>query len=233
MSDQTINPPDFDDVLKESRNTLLSNINCVQIGKISKVNDNQTCEIEIQVKRRVKGKEIASYPLLVDCPYFVLSGGGAYIDMPVAPDDYCIILFNDRNFSEWWSTGNVKEPEDKRKHALSDGIAIVGINPETSFLERDGSIVTIFGTSGKDGGKDSFAARTDDEVKSTSSEDSAFWAFFSAFFGVITGPPIPEPGNGSPSALQTALNAAISAAGGTPSDLTGKITGGSEEIKIG
>ena len=80
---------------------------------------------------------------------------------------------------------------------------------------------------------DKGAARLDDEVKSTSAEDSSFWAFWTAFFGVVTGAPIPEPGNGSPSAFQTALSAAITAAGGTPSSLTGKITASSDSVKVG
>lgn len=84
-------------------------------------------------------------------------------------------------------------------------------------------------------GKSDFrsSSRVDDTTTSSSSEDSAFWAFFSAFFGIITGAPIPEPGNGSPSALQTALNTAIAGAGGTPSSQDGKITSGSSQVKVG
>ena len=231
MSDQSIIPPDFDDVLAELKNSIFANINCVQIGKIETVNDNQTVEIMIQVKRRVSGDKISDYPILVDCPYFVLQGGGAYIDMPVTAGDYCLVLFNDRNIDVWWDTANVKEPEDRRKHSLSDGIALVGINPKTSYLEKDGSIVRILGTSGP--GEEEFAARQNDTTVSSSSEDSAFWTFFAAFFGIITGPPIPEPGNGDPSALQAALSAAIAGAGGTPTQQAGKIDGGSSEVKIG
>lgn len=77
------------------------------------------------------------------------------------------------------------------------------------------------------------AARKEDETISDSSTDSAFWSFMAAFYGVITGAPIPEPGSGSASALQAALAAAIAGAGGTPTSQTGKINEGSNQVKVG
>lgn len=83
-------------------------------------------------------------------------------------------------------------------------------------------------------GKSDFrkSARVDDTIKSTSSEDSAFWTFWSTFLGIITGTPINEPGNGAPSAFQTALSLALTPLG-TPSSLDGKITSGSEQVEVG
>ena len=89
---QTINPPDLDDLLAENRDTVFANLNCVQVGKLEKVNDNQTVEIKIQFLRRLPDGKTAKYPLLVDCPYFVLQGGGAYIDMPIKKGDDCQAL---------------------------------------------------------------------------------------------------------------------------------------------
>jgi hypothetical protein len=69
----------------------------------------------------------------------VLQGGGAYIDMPVTPGDFCIVLFNDRDIDTWWSTANMADPATNRKHDLSDGIAIVGLNPKTAVLPMAGT----------------------------------------------------------------------------------------------
>ena len=142
MSD-TIMPPDLDDVLAELKNDIFANINCVQIGKIEKVNDNQTVEILLQVKRRVNGDVTKDYPLLVDCPYIVLSGGNTYLDMPIEKGDKCIILFNDRNIDNWWSTENVKEPADRRKHNLSDGMALIGIGSDVNFFDLSGDAIGL------------------------------------------------------------------------------------------
>lgn len=141
--DQTIIPPDEDDILLELKNEIFADLNCVEIGKLQKVNSNQTVEILIQVKRRVSGTEIAEYPLLVDCPYFVLSGGNTYVDMPIEKDDKCIVLFNDRNIDTWWSTENVKEPPDRRKHNLSDGMALIGIGSDVNFFSLSGDAIGL------------------------------------------------------------------------------------------
>jgi hypothetical protein len=82
---------------------------------------------------------------------------------------------------------------------------------------------------GDTGGKE--VARKDDATLSDSSTDSGFWTFWAAFFGIVTGPPIPEAGGGAPSAFQAALSAAIGVAGGTPTNQTGKINAGSSKVK--
>lgn len=209
MSNEQIMPPDLDDVLEIWRNEIFATINCIQIGKIEKVNTDQTVEIALQIKRRTP-KGITSYPVLVDCPYFVLQGGGAYLDLPIKIGDYCIVLFNDRNIDTWWSSKNVKEPPTKRKHSLSDGIALVGINPGTAgdFLESDGSIVRLLGTSGA--GSEKFAARKDDPVTVTIPANT--------FIVSVSG------GSGAP---------AVGVLNPAPIDVDGIITDGSSEVKIG
>lgn len=144
----TVNEPDQEDVLNEWRNDIFATLNCVQIGKIEKVNSNQTVSVSLQVQRRIPNNETRNYPVLVDCPYVVMQGAGAYLDMPITVGDYCIVLFNDRNMDVWWSTENVTAPADKRKHSLSDGMALVGINSNLSPKQRDGTFVRLLGTSG-------------------------------------------------------------------------------------
>jgi hypothetical protein len=75
-------------------------------------------------------------------------------------------------------------------------------------------------------------ARNGDSTQSGESDDSTFWNWMQAFMTIVQGAPIPEPGNGSPSAFQTALQAAF-AASPFPSSLTGKITSGSDRLKVG
>lgn len=151
MSDQSIERPDLNILLKEHKFDILSSINCVQIGRVKSFNSSkQTAEINIQVKRRVNGRDIIDYPMLVDCPVFFLQGGGGYIDLPVSEGDYCLILFNDRDIDTWFSSANVAEPATNRAHDLSDGFALVGINPSTRILNIDGALVRIVGPGGSD-----------------------------------------------------------------------------------
>ncbi len=150
MNRPTINPPDLDDVLAELKFEIFAQLNCIQIGKIEKfTKGDQSAEIQIMVKRQKNETEIVSYPVLVDCPVFVLQGGGAYLDMPIAKGDFCLVLFNDRDIDTWWTAAQEAEPATRRKHSLSDGIALVGLNPKTSALSFDGSKMRLvaFGNS--------------------------------------------------------------------------------------
>lgn len=142
-------PPDMKVVLKELRNDIFATFNCVQIGKIEKVTPaEQTVEISIQIKRAAADGTSTATPILVDCPYFVLQGGGAYIDMPITAGDFCIVLFNDRDIDTWWDSANLADPHSTRKHSLSDGLALVGINPKPDALAMDGSKTRVINPAG-------------------------------------------------------------------------------------
>lgn len=137
-------PPDlkvFGDDLKAD---IFATLNAVQIGRIEKVTpDAQTVEISLQIKRLAMDGTSTAFPVLVDCPYFVLQGGGAYVDMPINKGDYCLVLFCDRNIDTWWATANVADPATPRKHSLSDGIALVGLNPKPQALPMDGESIGL------------------------------------------------------------------------------------------
>jgi len=89
-------------------------------------------------------------------------------------------------------------------------------------MDSDDTIVMQEGSNG--------AARKEDEVKSTSSEDASFWTWFTAFKAALSGwVPVPEDGGAALKSVLTAFFSAYS----VPSSLTGKITGGSTKVKVG
>jgi hypothetical protein len=143
-------PPDLRVLNNDIKSDIFSTLNCVQIGKIESVKDSeQTVEISLQIKRLSSDDTSTEYPVLVDCPYFILQGGDSYIDMPIKKGDYCLVLFNDRNIDTWWATANVAVPATSRKHSLSDGFALVGINPKTSSRVMQGQTLGLRGGSKK------------------------------------------------------------------------------------
>lgn len=147
IKEQTKIPPDLDDLLDELKNEIFANLNCIQIGKIESINTSeQTVEVAIQVKRRVDVDKTQNYPLLVDVPIIVLQGDGTFLELPIKVGDYCLVFFNDRCIDTWWDSGNLAEPLTTRKHDLSDGFALVGINPKTSVLSLDNDKVKLQAT---------------------------------------------------------------------------------------
>lgn len=146
MKADEILPANQQSILDAQKADIFSTFHCVQIGKIEKVTAaEQTVEVTLQIKRPAADGTSSAIPLLVDVPYMVLQGGGSYIDLPIAKGDYCIVLFNDRDIDTWWSTANMADPSSSRKHDLSDGIAIVGLNPKTKPLPMQGATVGIIG----------------------------------------------------------------------------------------
>lgn len=88
-----------------------------------------------------------SYPLLMDCPAIILSGGTAGVSFPISPGDQCLILFNDRDIDNWFAgatTGPVATP---RYHSLSDALALVGF-PDTLAAYDPNRAVLFNGTTG-------------------------------------------------------------------------------------
>lgn len=149
MTDR-INGPTFEpelyDLLERNKRDTMNSINCIKVGKIVKYTAlTNSAEISIASKRKLADGTIADYPILGDCPVFVLKGGTSFISCPITPGDECIVLFSDRSIDNWYLAGQVLPPMDTRCHSLSDGIAIVGIQSLANVKLTPASSVCING----------------------------------------------------------------------------------------
>lgn len=122
------------------RNALL-NTNCHLLGTIQNFDAaTQTATIGINQKLSLAGV-LKDYPPLVKVPVFVLGGGDRVVTFPVRQGDTCLVLFNDRDFDNWFETGNITTPNSQRFHDLSDGLALVGFrclaNPVDNYSAAD------------------------------------------------------------------------------------------------
>jgi hypothetical protein len=120
--------PRMADLINKAKEDVLYNLNAVQIGTIQSYSPAKNlASITINYKRQLPTGDTLDYPLLVDCPVFILSGGDADISMPIETGDQCIILFNDRDIDNWHYSGDTGVPSSSRAHSLADGMALVGI----------------------------------------------------------------------------------------------------------
>ena len=135
MTEKSVLTPSLLDLFLDIKTDIFRTMNCVKVGKVTKFDaTKKTVEVQVQFRRVLPDGSTPSYPLLLDCPVFTLQGGGAAIQLPIAAGDYCIVLFSDRNIDAWFRSGNEAAPFDARCHDLSDGIALVGIEPLTTAL---------------------------------------------------------------------------------------------------
>lgn len=137
--------PDLSAFLDLKIRDMLSSLNCHQVGTVQSFNAlKQTATVSLNMKLSVAG-EIKSYPLLVDVPVFVLGGGNRVVTIPIRNGDTCLVLFNDRDVDNWFSTGIPSVPSSGRLHDLSDGLALVGFrslaNPVVNYSTTDVEVI--------------------------------------------------------------------------------------------
>lgn len=126
--------PDLRALLEALKLEIFASLNCHQWGIIQSFDAaKQTAVVQIAMLRQIPqvadgaARYVAKpFPLLLDVPVFVNSGGAGTLTFPIANGDLALVLFNDRDIDTLWSTGNVAVPNSGRMHDLSDGLAIVG-----------------------------------------------------------------------------------------------------------
>lgn len=156
----SVQNPDLSALLNEYRDHILFRINCHQIGTIVSFNKaSQTATVALVVLR-VVGDKTMPYPVLVDVPVFTYSGGTAVLTMPITAGDTCLVLFNDRDFDNWFESGATAVPNTDRAHSLADGLAIVGFRskakPIADFSDTDAQLRMGATKIGMDGTKIEF-----------------------------------------------------------------------------
>lgn len=111
-------------------------INCHHVGTITSFNPlTQTAQATINyTKTFLKVDAVGdttvtptNYAQLIDCPVICLGGGGGYLTFPIEEGDECLVLFNDRDFDNWFNGSSSSAPSTPRSHAFSDAIILVGL----------------------------------------------------------------------------------------------------------
>ena len=91
----------------------------------------QTVTVQPAIRERIRNPDLTfshvALPLLVDVPIVVPRAGGFSLTLPVAKGDECLVMFGDMCIDSFWENGGIQNQPDKRRHDLSDGIAILGI----------------------------------------------------------------------------------------------------------
>lgn len=93
----------------------------------------QTCTVQLSVREQMNNNgnvEWIEIPILLDVPFFIYSGGGYCLTLPIAPGDECLVIFGDNCIDAWWQNGGIQNQPDYRRHDLSDGFAVVGFRSQ-------------------------------------------------------------------------------------------------------
>ena len=143
-----IETSDFLYLLNLIKNEVKTEINCHAVGTIQTFDPiSVTCSVTFNYQKVLKKRNATSpapnkfsdvviaYPMLIRLPVVILGGSNGQITAPITPKDPCLVLFNDRDMDLWLENGNLQNPPNtSRLHDLSDGIALVGLNPVNNDL---------------------------------------------------------------------------------------------------
>ena len=136
------------DVLNDAIGEALSNLHTATIAKVMSVQE-KTISVQPVINRVVDGKSI-QLPEFTKVPPLFMQGGGSYTAHPIAIGDYCLLVLTERCFDRWYSGSDFQDPAEFRMHDYSDGIAIVGINPQAGALTIPG-VIQQTGDTNQDG----------------------------------------------------------------------------------
>lgn len=131
-------------------------------GIIQSYNTNtQTATVQLAIRERVNihgNQEWMDIPLLVDVPVLFPRAGGYSITFPVHQGDECLVIFADCCYDAFWQSGGVQNQIDRRRHDLSDGLAIItgisqpnrlaGVSADSLQIRNDAgnAVIEIAGT---------------------------------------------------------------------------------------
>lgn len=143
---QITDDPTLRDLLNLFKKEIFIELNCHHLATIQSFNSTlQTCNATINYPKTIIVRDSKTglynpiskpYPLLQDIPVFVLGGGATNLTFPIQQGDQCLLLFNDRNISNWFETGLVGPVANTRAHNLADGLALVGIRQSQNPLSN-------------------------------------------------------------------------------------------------
>lgn len=141
LSNKAVAEPSLRDLLDLFQLQIFMQLKCHDLGTIQSFDPaTQTAQVSINYRRSFVSKDpmvpvqYVDYPVLVDVPVFILSGGACSITFPIAKGDTCMVAYNDRDIDNWFQSGQIGPVASQRMHSFTDGMALVGFRSKQNAL---------------------------------------------------------------------------------------------------
>ena len=120
--------------LRAAVESVMSELHVCLPGRVERYDHaEQRAEVKPLLRRNYRDGEESDMPVIADVPVIWPRAGGASLTMPVQAGDGVLLVFADRSIDRWLAQGGEVTPNDRRKHDLSDCVAIPGLVPFASF----------------------------------------------------------------------------------------------------
>lgn len=140
MSERVV---ELDEVILSGIDRILTNMNTALPGSIQTYDfNNQTAEINIDIKKKVGGVFV-KIPTLINVPIFFPQGGGFSVTYPLKKGSKVLCIFCQRSIDDWLEDIN-DDLKQCRKFDLSDAFALpMGHTKKTPIPEADENNMVI------------------------------------------------------------------------------------------
>ena len=100
--------------------------------------DTAYAKIKVHFKRKYKGQDSpVSIPVISGVPVLMPRTAKAHLRLPIAKGDKGLAVFAERSMDRWVESATDQDPNDARRHALSDPIFIPGIYDQQTEITGD------------------------------------------------------------------------------------------------
>ena len=125
-------------------------IRCCIPGIIQSYNaNNNTAEIQPAIREEVVNEDnsvsYVNLPLLINVPIVFPSTKLGGVRFTLEQGDECLVVFSDLSYDNFWTSGNVQNPIEVRRHDLSDGIAIPCVLSQPNTKSVESGLTVSFG----------------------------------------------------------------------------------------
>ncbi len=142
----------MDDIVNLLKKLINHTSNAIRVCMPAKIETydfkTQQASVKIDMKELYDNGVSIDYPVVSGVPVVFMSSGGASITMPVNRGDSCLLIYADRDMSNWLLGGTGQKPDSTRMHNLSDAIAIMGLFPFASGPRAENNTDVLINYSG-------------------------------------------------------------------------------------
>lgn len=137
--------PQLEDVMKAAIDARLIQLHTSMPGIVQSYDaQKQLATVRPALKRTYADGTIIELPLLTNIPVVHPRANNAHIHLPIKQGDSVMVIFAERSIESWLSQGGVVDPDDPRKHHLSDAYCYPGLYPDnTPFVVTDTQAIEI------------------------------------------------------------------------------------------
>lgn len=128
MTRQRIETPTLTDVIKSAIEGRLADVHTMLPGEFISFDPlTGKATVKILTKRKLENGSVIEIPPIQGVPVHFIRTEKAVIYVPITAGDKCMLLFSERSLDGWKKSGSSYDPQDKRKHHLSDVVAVPGL----------------------------------------------------------------------------------------------------------